>query len=898
MTLVSGTRLGPYDILSLVGAGGMGEVYRARDPRLGRDIAIKVLSATFSADRDRLDRFEQEARAIAALNHPNIVTIHSIEEANSIRFLTMELVDGQAVSDLIPKGGMPLARLLAIAIPLADALVAAHAKGITHRDLKPANIMVASDGRVKVLDFGLAKLHEGSPAGFDVVTTLPTQPITSEGHILGTVAYMSPEQAEGKPIDSRSDLFSFGVILYELATGERPFTGDTSVSIIASIVKDTPRSASDVNPGVPRDLARVIRRCLVKEPTRRFQSAVDLRNELEELKADHESGQLDAITISPRKDLRWWNALPARLLILAVVGLVVFIYARGAMRQSPDPLQSALSAVQATSTGDIARAAISPDGKYLAYVQGTGQEQSVWLQQLATTSASQIIAPAEVRYQGLTFSPDQTFVYCVRNVLNTLKTEVVQVPFLGGVTRQFTDNDRIGSAVAFSPDGTRLVFITFDSLYTTRVVMTRTDGSNRRVLSTREQGATQGMYQFLGNAGNAASRPAWSPDGSLIAAAVFSSSQEGQVEESIVVIPVSGGSERTLAKGRWRGLQELSWLPNGSAVIVGASPGFLMPSQLWKVSYPGGVVTRITNDVNDYVGLSLTHGDGVLATVKTETRMILSVAQPDDLPHGRVIATGVFAAAQQGLGLTWTPDGRLIYPSLRSGAWNLWITDGDGHQVRQLTSTSDGLNAEPSVTPDGRTILFTSNRTGGYRHVWRMTIDGSDQTQLTDGRGPEGSVSTDGNSVFYVATETTNGQTLHRVPIDGGPGTRVADEHAVSPVVSPDGQYVAMSTLEPVTHRVVRLSVLSVTTGRTVRALGGTRPRAPYHWTSDAHSITHLDDSQTTIWAQPLDGGPPKALVQFTDGQHIFAYAWSKDGQLAAVRGTVIRDVVLLKGIH
>jgi serine/threonine protein kinase/Tfp pilus assembly protein PilF len=290
-TLSTGAHLGPYDILGPLGSGGMGEVYRARDPRLGRDIAIKVLPAAFSTDPDRLRRFEQEARAAAALNHPNIVTIHSVEEASGIRFLTMELVEGTSLSDLIPKDGLPLDRLLNIAIPLADAISAAHQTGITHRDLKPANVMVTPDGRVKVLDFGLAKLRETSPVE-PAVSALPTMALTREGRIVGTVTYMSPEQAEGKPVDHRSDIFSLGVLLYEMATGARPFTGDTSVSVLSSIIKDTPRSVTELKPVLPRDLSRIIKRCLAKDPEYRYQSAKDLRNDLRELQQDSDGSEL------------------------------------------------------------------------------------------------------------------------------------------------------------------------------------------------------------------------------------------------------------------------------------------------------------------------------------------------------------------------------------------------------------------------------------------------------------------------------------------------------------------------------------------------------------------------------------------------------------------------------
>jgi serine/threonine protein kinase len=278
----------------------MGEVYRARDSKLNRDIALKVLLEREAADPQRRARFAREAQNVAALNHPNIVTIYSVEEADGVPFLTMELVAGRPLREIIPKDGMPLERLLTIAIPLADALNAAHARGISHRDLKPANIMVGADERVKILDFGLAKLHEHEPAsGPPGATSLPTaEHLTGEGRIVGTAAYMSPEQAEGKPLDHRTDIFSFGVILYEMATGERPFQGDTTISVIASIVKDTPRPVTDINPALPRDIGRIIRRALVKDPDHRYQTVRDLGNDLEDLKRDLASGEVLASSVS------------------------------------------------------------------------------------------------------------------------------------------------------------------------------------------------------------------------------------------------------------------------------------------------------------------------------------------------------------------------------------------------------------------------------------------------------------------------------------------------------------------------------------------------------------------------------------------------------------------------
>jgi serine/threonine protein kinase/Tfp pilus assembly protein PilF len=289
MGLAPGTRLGAYEVGALLGAGGMGEVYRARDPRLNRLIAIKLLPEPLAADDERRLRFKREAQSLAALNHPNIVTIHSVEQADGRLFLTMECVEGKPLSDLIAHGGMPLDRLLALAIPIADAVSAAHRKGITHRDLKPANVMVTDDQRMKLLDFGLATLVEFEPAA-RLATDLPTAVLSGTGHIVGTVAYMSPEQAEGRRVDARSDFFSFGVMLYELATGERPFKGDTAVSVLSSILKDTPCAVTELRPDLPQELSRIIKRCLVKDPEYRYQSAKDMRNELRDLQHASDRG--------------------------------------------------------------------------------------------------------------------------------------------------------------------------------------------------------------------------------------------------------------------------------------------------------------------------------------------------------------------------------------------------------------------------------------------------------------------------------------------------------------------------------------------------------------------------------------------------------------------------------
>jgi serine/threonine protein kinase/tetratricopeptide (TPR) repeat protein len=291
VTLSGGIKLGSYEILGPLGAGGMGEVYRARDPKLGREVAIKVLPDAFASDSERLARFEREARALAALNHPGIVTIYAVEQSGETRFLAMELVEGEGLDSLLVPGGLPLLRFFEIAVPLAEALSAAHERGIVHRDLKPGNVMVTPEGRVKVLDFGLAKLETGSSdPNLSSTPTASRADLTGEGKVFGTVAYMSPEQARGAKVDARSDVFSLGVVLYQALTGERPFQGESAIDLISSILRDKPPSVSDLRADVPPHLARILRRCLEKDPRDRYQTSRDVYNELKELKAETPSG--------------------------------------------------------------------------------------------------------------------------------------------------------------------------------------------------------------------------------------------------------------------------------------------------------------------------------------------------------------------------------------------------------------------------------------------------------------------------------------------------------------------------------------------------------------------------------------------------------------------------------
>ena len=416
---VLGRTLNHYKVVARLGRGGMGEVYAAEDTKLGRKVALKVLPAEMAGNPERRARFEREAKAVAALNHPNIVTIHSVEEAEGVHFITMELVDGRSLSEIIPPHGMALTPFLDRGIAMADALSAAHEVGITHRDIKPDNIMIGADGRLKVLDFGLAKLRDDA-ARADGVTQLPTQSVTQEGKIVGTVAYMSPEQAEGKKVDARSDVFSMGIVLYQMATGRRPFQGDTAISTLSAILKVTPPPITDLNQSLPRHLGRVIGYCLAKQPDKRYQSALELRRELEGLREESESGELQvsstSITAAKPASSGKWIGLGAGAVGLVVVALLALKFLPGGDTDTAAPAAGAslanMEMVRLTTSGHGAEAAISPDGSYVAFLEREPEAgHSLWVSHVGTGSKVQIVTPSLTFFMwDPAFSPQSDYI--------------------------------------------------------------------------------------------------------------------------------------------------------------------------------------------------------------------------------------------------------------------------------------------------------------------------------------------------------------------------------------------------------------------------------------------------------------------------------------------------------
>ena len=873
----SGDVLNHYRVLEPLGKGGMGEVFIAEDTRLHRRVAVKALPRLLAADAGHRERFEREARAVAALNHPNIVTIHSVEEHAGEMFLTMELVDGQPLSEVIQRGGLPLDRLLRIGSEVADAIAAAQQQGITHRDLKPGNVMITSSGRAKVLDFGLAKLKDAEvqAAGDDVTRMSASDDLTGEGRIVGTFAYMSPEQAEGKPVDSRSDIFSLGVVLHEMATGDRPFKGDTNVSLISSIIKDTPAPVTDSNPSLPADFARIVRRCLAKDPARRYQTAADLRNELEDLRQDTASGT----TTLPRPAAARRGrplGITGGLVAAAVVMVVVFTlksYRRPADVAAAPFTLDRISRI--TTSGSASLAALSPDGRYVVHVKTEpGQGVGLWMRQTATTSDVRIVPVADVRFDGLAFSPDANYIYY--NVYDGISglASLFRLPVLGGTPAKLLED--VDSAVAFSPDQQRMVFLRGAiTRGVTELIVARTDGSDAHVLASAtapDQFRSDGV--------------AWSPDGATIL--VAATSTRPGVPAIVYAVDAATGAAKPIGEP-WGFVRDIQWMPDGrSYLVTGVDFSGQANPQIWRVAYPANERTRVTNDLNTYVGISLSADAKSLVAVQTETLAGVYVAEgagkePRKLSGGRGRADG-------NGGIGWLPDGRLVYSSTAAGLPQLWISDADGGNARQLTSLP-GPASWPCSSPDGRWIYFSSVAKEGSV-LYRIAPDGSGLQQIThegDARVPI--VSPDGKALYFTSAESGSPR-LMKMPIDGGKAEMVSHVFFRANGISPDGSRVIGQGWSDAKKRPV-VATLQLSDGA-VTEIGGIIGVIGF-LPDGGLAVPQRIQGKSFVAIRPA---AEKAYRPVTppEADFILFGAVSRDGRIAFSLGTQISDVVLIKG--
>lgn len=877
-----GETLGHYRIVRLLGKGGMGEVYLAEDTKLDRQVALKILPAELAEDSERRARFEREAKVVASLNHPNIVTIHSVEEDNGIHFLTMEMVHGKDLSEIIPEGGLTLTRFFDIATPLADAVSTAHQSGVTHRDLKPDNIMIGDDGRLRVLDFGLAKLAE-TAIGEAGPAEAPTQSVTQEGKVLGTVAYMSPEQAEGKVVDHRSDIFSLGIILYEMATGQRPFNGDTSLSVLSSILRDTPSSVTDLNARLPRQLGRIVRRCLQKELDRRYQSAIDLRNELEELQEEVATGEVTPIGqggVPVAAESGWRKLLVVAALSVGALGLGFGLWSLlGREETSTAPEASSFESMQIrplTSTGNASLSAVSPDGKYVAYVDDDGNDRTLRVKQVATGSDVEIVSPGIIWYADVKFSHDGDYVFYVARPEFDTPGELYQVPTLGGAPRKLFGG--IATGVSFSPDGSRVAYLQGpgghmgDSVWVSKL-----DGSDARQLTSEEP------PEVLFNT------PAWLPTTDLLVI-IRADAREFKVE--LVGVPVNGGEMEPLLDQKWAGLGELIGLPDGTGLVFTGVQNDQSAFQMFELAYPSGEVRRITNDLNSYRGVSLTADGQRLATVQSERRSGIWVQPVDGSGPPRQIPTTT-GNGHGADGVAWTADGRIVFTADEGPQMHLWLMNADGSEGRRLTVTGQ-RQSEPVIHPDGETVLFDSlyeDRMG----IWSIRLDGTGLENLAPEilLGARPTISPDTKWLFYY-TQHEGDFTMVRRSLATGEVEVVLSGDCHTPSWSPDGSRMALH-FRAEGERLWKTGILTADGGELLEThVFHSETQSP--WSADGRGLFHSETKGGVgnIFLMPLDGDEPQQVTDFSEGE-IFYFDVSPDGStLLMAQGRRIRDIVLI----
>ncbi|HEY6802021.1 MAG TPA: protein kinase [Pyrinomonadaceae bacterium] len=900
VTSLVGKTVGRYKIVGVLGHGGMGEVYLAHDSSLNRKVALKLLPLSITDNRQRVLRFQREARAASAISHPNVAHIYEIGEAQGLHYITMEYVKGATLRELLKTDTLDQARILKIVKQVCNALVAAHKAGVIHRDIKPENIVVTEDCHVKVLDFGLAKLIE--EARDDSETDTSSSLLTRPELLMGTSQYMSPEQVRRQTVDYRTDLWSLGVVLFELLLRRRPFTGEGTTDVIVAILEHEP-DRCEIGELLSGEMTSVLLKSLSKDPEARYQSAEDLLHDLGQIDATHsarttasaahvneQSGARNGITterprlfsVNDRVDSipDQTSSTFRKLSLIVPVFLIVataFYYAFKT-RSTTTLLNSAVNLrfERLHLSGDIAEIVISPDGKYVAYSVSEAGKHSVHVRELATASDLRVTPISDSNYSGLSFSPDGTFIYYLENRAET--GALYRVSKLGGGQRLILEN--VNTAATFSPEGSRLAFIrSNNAVDPADLVIASADGSWSSVLGQRSLADSRFFSSDMQGPG-----PAWSPNGKSIACVTHGTGPK-LTEVSIEVIDVESGTVRLLEAGPWHDVWRMTWLGDGSGLVVAATETASGSGQLYLVGDQTKGLRQITNDPNNYTLVSGSTDSRVFVTRNVErTSSIWRLSLTESLNTINVEQKKGLAEVETGT------DDRLIYSVSDAQHINLWLQKAG--ETRQLTFEAD--NSKPAMSPDGRYIVFCSSRAGGM-NIWRMNSDGTQPLQLTTGTyGDLPSVSADSKWIVY-----RTGRDIRKVSIDGGPPVVLLSREVQGPSLSPDSKLLAFFVNDHPDSQVWQLEIYDLTSHSTVQRFALPDSTSPFNgmvatpdnrlrWTPDGKALSYVSSAggASNVWSQPLNGGPFRKLTDFKEAE-ITSFAWANSGrELVLVRDT------------
>jgi serine/threonine protein kinase/Tol biopolymer transport system component len=922
--LAAGTLRGHYKIIRPLGQGGMGVVYEAEDQKLGRSVAIKLLPEATRQDPAALERFWREARTASSLNHPGICTIHELNESGDQPFIVMELLEGQSLDKLYYHRTMPYPKLLDLGVQAADALDAAHRKGILHRDIKPANIFLSPSGQVKILDFGLAKIEEGyatpgsagngnatlgAPFGNDL--------LTSPGSAVGTIAYMSPEQARGETLDARSDVFSLGVVLYELATGQHPFSGSTTAVTFDRILNHAPTAPITLNPELPPELEETLNKTLEKDRDLRLQSAAELRAELKRLQRKSSggsaarspsSGSGSAVTLSapppsgpvtpipgssgsaqPAAPISATGIAPpeakkSRALPIAAIALLLLAAAGFvAWRMWPRPVPfTTVSLSQITNTGTLERIALSSDGKFLAEVKNDAGQRTLWIRNIATNTDTQILSPFANEYVGLNFSADANYIYFTRGTPdNAFLHTLYMMPVFGGTPRPLIRD--VDSAASPSPDGTRVVFLRWSP--------DNKDRFSAIHIAGKDGGDDHTVYTSL----NQAQPPVWSPLGNQIAWIELNLPTTTVIKildiasKKIVTIAAPKG---IIFDPSFGGYSDLAWLPDGNHLLLLYLKEHSDRRQLGIVGVSAGDFHTLTNDLNSYGQLSISADGKTLATVLTNLDSSLAYYKGDG---GAMISSTPLRISPSWL--SWADEDHLWLINRGAGISKLERATGN----LQPVDTGDlEIGFTINTCPDGHVLFLAIPKGGGESRVFRMEADGTGIAQITNAGIARAPFCTpDSQKVYFsiLPASTAPSVSLWSIPLAGGIPQKELDITSIGPMeLTRDTKY-ALAFMNR--NLMYFLQIWDLSTHQMVKELpwnvSNMQGMLPI-FSADGKATVESISSQGSyaLQYQPVDGSPPHPITEPTHETQT-SVAWSPSGsKLGVLQLRRSSDVVLI----